>query len=72
MNAKLPHSHFVLFTVVLLSLASLEFCFTSFSFSLALFRIFFFVSRNLGTPLPTYNIYAAKAPTLAFKIQKVN
>jgi hypothetical protein len=33
MKAKLPQSHFVS-----LSLASLEFCFASFSFSFALFR----------------------------------
>jgi hypothetical protein len=42
-NAKLPHFPFVLF-----SLASLEFCFASYSFSFALFRIFS-VSRNLAT-----------------------
>jgi hypothetical protein len=48
MKAKLPQSHFVL-----LSLASLEFCFASFSFSFTLFRIFF-DSQNLETIVKTF------------------
>jgi hypothetical protein len=45
MKAKLPQSH-----LVLLSLASLDFCFASFLFHFVLFRIFF-VSFHLETLL---------------------
>jgi hypothetical protein len=56
MKAKLPQSHFVS-----LSLAGLEFCFVSFSFSFALFRIFY-VLRNLETIGP--------GPTMSYRERK--